>query len=67
MSIFTLADLREHPTEGIFARVCATLALWRKRARERSELVKLGARDARDLGIDPGTMVFEANKPFWRA
>ena len=67
MSIFTIADLREHPTESILARVPGTLALWRKRARERAELTKLTARDARDLGIDPGIVAYEASKPFWRA
>lgn len=67
MSIVTVADLHEHPAESILARVSATLALWRKRARERSELTKLMARDARDLGIDPGILAFESNKPVWRA
>ncbi|MBV9834007.1 MAG: DUF1127 domain-containing protein [Alphaproteobacteria bacterium] len=66
MSIFSIADLREHPTESILARVPGTLALWRKRARERAEIAKLSARDARDLGIDPGVLAYEANKPFWR-
>ena len=67
MTIFSVADLREHPTESILARVPGTLALWRKRARERAEIAKLSARDARDLGIDPGVLAYEANKPFWRA
>ena len=68
MSIFTVADLRDHATtEGILSRVPGTLALWRKRARERAELATLSARDARDLGIDPGVVAYEASKPFWRA
>jgi uncharacterized protein YjiS (DUF1127 family) len=67
MSIFSVADLRDHPTETILARVPGTLALWRKRARERTEIAKLSARDARDLGIDPGVLAYEASKPFWRA
>ena len=67
MSIFTIADLREHPTESILSRVPGTLALWRKRARERAEIAQLSARDARDLGLDPGVLNYEASKPFWRA
>lgn len=67
MTIFTVADLRDHPAESILARVPGTFALWRKRARERAELTKITARDARDLGLDPGILAFEASKPFWRA
>lgn len=67
MTIFTIADLRDHPTESILSRVPGTLALWRKRARERAEIAQLSARDARDLGIDPGQLAYEASKPFWRA
>jgi uncharacterized protein YjiS (DUF1127 family) len=67
MSIFSIADLREHPTESILSRVPGTLALWRKRARERAEIAQLSARDARDLGLDPGVLAYEASKPFWRA
>jgi len=67
MTIFSVADLRDHPAESILARVPGTLALWRKRARERAELATLSARDARDLGIDPGVVNYEASKPFWRA
>ena len=67
MSIFTVADLREHPTESILARVPGTFALWRKRARDRAEIARLTERDARDLGLDPGILAYEASKPFWRA
>lgn len=67
MTIFTVADLRDHPTESILARVPGTLALWRKRARDRAELARINDRDARDLGLDPGVLAFEASKPFWRA
>ncbi|MBX3502535.1 MAG: DUF1127 domain-containing protein [Alphaproteobacteria bacterium] len=59
--------MRDHPTESILSRVTATLALWRKRSRERAEIARLSVRDARDLGINPGSLVFEASKPFWRA
>ncbi|MBL8675695.1 MAG: DUF1127 domain-containing protein [Rhodospirillales bacterium] len=64
---FTAADVRDHSTESILSRVPGTLALWRRRAVERAQLATLGERDARDLGIDPGQIAYEANKPFWKA
>jgi uncharacterized protein YjiS (DUF1127 family) len=67
MTIITVAELHEHPREGMLERVSATLALWRKRSRERAELAMLQARDARDLGITVSSLEFEANKPFWLA
>ena len=42
------------------------LAVWRRRARERRELAILDSRTIRDLGLSPGDIRFEANKPFWR-
>jgi uncharacterized protein YjiS (DUF1127 family) len=56
-----------HHDESLSARLVATFQLWRKRARERNELARLTARDARDLGIDPGLVSYEASKPFWKA
>jgi len=53
--------------ESLSARVYTTFRLWRQRARDRNELAKLTARDARDLGIDPGLISYEASKPFWQA
>jgi uncharacterized protein YjiS (DUF1127 family) len=67
MTIVTVADLHEQPREGMLERLSATLALWRKRSRERAELAMLQARDARDLGITVASIQFEANKPFWMA
>jgi len=57
------------PTRGetLTARLIAAVQLWRQRARDRAELAQLTARDARDLGIDPGVINYEVSKPFWRA
>jgi uncharacterized protein YjiS (DUF1127 family) len=52
---------------GVFARVTATVRLWRQRTKDRAELARLTDRDARDLGIDPGLISYEASKPFWTA
>ena len=67
MSIFTTADFRDAPADTILSRVPGTLALWRRRARERAELARIARRDLRDAGIDPGQAAFEAGKPFWQA
>jgi uncharacterized protein YjiS (DUF1127 family) len=55
-----------HP-QAMSARFLAALRVWRQRARDRAELSRLTARDARDLGIDPGVIAYEASKPFWKA
>ncbi|HKU98904.1 MAG TPA: DUF1127 domain-containing protein [Vineibacter sp.] len=53
--------------ETLPARLLAAVQRWHQRARDRAELARLTARDARDLGIDPGVIAYEASKPFWRA
>lgn len=53
--------------ETLPARLIAAVQRWHQRARDRAELARLTARDARDLGIDPGVIAYEASKPFWRA
>lgn len=53
--------------DSLSGRVLTTLRLWRQRSRDRAELATLSARDARDLGIDPGVISYEASKPFWTA
>ena len=43
------------------------IAEWHRRARERSELIKLCERDRRDIRISRADVQAEALKPFWRA
>ena len=50
-------------TVGVFGQL---LASWRRRAHERRELANLDHRTIRDLGLSPGDIQFEINKPFWR-
>jgi uncharacterized protein YjiS (DUF1127 family) len=40
---------------------------WQSRIRSRRQIAKLDDCTIRDLGISPGQMQFEAQKPFWRA
>ena len=66
-----MADISLHyssnaPLAGTFATLNRIVSTWRRRARERHELAQLDARSLRDLGLSPGQINFEANKPFWR-
>jgi uncharacterized protein YjiS (DUF1127 family) len=71
MAFMTANDFRSlstaKPGDSLPVRLLSTLQLWRRRARERAELAKLTSRDARDLGVDPGVLAYEASKPFWTA
>jgi uncharacterized protein YjiS (DUF1127 family) len=51
---------------GVVSRTTALVGLWRKRVRERHELVRLDARELRDIGITPADVAGEIAKPFWR-
>src|SRR5690349_21292927 len=46
--------------------IVATLRVWRRRRAERRELACLDARMLRDVGLDPGTIDYEASQWFWR-
>jgi uncharacterized protein YjiS (DUF1127 family) len=67
-----MADISLHfssgaPLAGTFAAFNEIFATWRRRNRERRELLDLDYRTIRDLGTTPQAVQFEANKPFWRA
>ena len=46
--------------------IVATLREWRRRRAERRELASLDERMLRDVGLDPGTVYYEASQSFWR-
>jgi uncharacterized protein YjiS (DUF1127 family) len=46
--------------------VLAVLRKWRRRSRQRAELARLDERMLRDIGVTPGDVWHEINKPFWR-
>jgi len=48
-------------------RTLATLREWRRRSRDRAELARFDERMLRDIGISPGDVWHEINKPFWRS
>jgi uncharacterized protein YjiS (DUF1127 family) len=39
---------------------------WRQRARDRTALARLDSRMLRDIGLTPGDVMREINRPFWR-
>ena len=55
-----------HALSGIGDSVADTWKLWRRRARERSELARWDDRDMRDAGITRADVQYEMAKPFWR-
>ena len=66
-----MADISLHfsfkaPLAGTYTAFAQILQTWRKRAHDRKELAQLDARSLRDLGLNEGSVHFEANKPFWR-
>ena len=46
--------------------IVATLREWRRRSAERRELARLDERMIRDVGLDPGSVYYEASQSFWR-
>ena len=67
MSTLTHESMTNHHHSGIFARIGETLHVWRKRRLDRRQLAELGPRDLHDVGLSWSDIVYEAEKPFWRA
>lgn len=51
------------PLSGIIG----TLRLWRRRSIERAMLAQMTQRDIADLGVTEADVLYEMDKPFWRA
>ena len=67
-----MADISLHftsraPLAGTYTALNQIFTTWARRSRERRELAQLDRRTIQDLGLSPGEIQFEANKPFWRA
>lgn len=54
------------PATGLIARAKLVIAMWRARAKERSQLVGLDERMLRDIGLTKAELWKETNKVFWR-
>ncbi len=51
------------PLSGILG----TLRLWRQRSIERAMLARMTQRDIADMGMTEADVLYEMDKPFWRA
>jgi len=67
MSTDTHELMASHPGPALLARTLETLQVWRQRRRQRRDLSRWTERDLHDVGLSWSDVVFEAEKPFWRA
>jgi uncharacterized protein YjiS (DUF1127 family) len=58
---------RTAPRPSLILEFFAMLLEWHHRRLARHELGTLDARMLRDVGLDPGTVYYEASQSFWRA
>jgi uncharacterized protein YjiS (DUF1127 family) len=67
MSTCTHESMTNHHVSGVWATLYDTLRLWRQRYQTRRELAQWSDRDLHDVGVSRSDIVYEADKPFWRA
>jgi uncharacterized protein YjiS (DUF1127 family) len=67
MSTCTHETMTNNHGTGFFSQVGETLRIWRDRREQRRELARWNERDMHDVGLSWSDIVFEAEKPFWRA
>lgn len=67
MSTYTHESMSNHHGSGLWAQISETLHTWRQRQQNRRALVGLTERDLHDVGLSWSDVVYEAEKPFWRA
>ena len=66
-SLSETARLRGRASTGLFDAVVGTVGLWMDRSASRNKLARMDPRMAEDIGLSPGDVIREVNKPFWRA
>lgn len=60
----------DHSTSAVAAAVghiATMLLMWHERGRQRRQLLGLGDRELRDIGVSRAEAGSEGDKPFWRA
>jgi uncharacterized protein YjiS (DUF1127 family) len=67
MSSITHESMTNNHSSGLFARLSETFHVWRERQLKRRQLAQLSERDLHDVGLSWSDIVYEAEKPFWRA
>jgi uncharacterized protein YjiS (DUF1127 family) len=67
MSTCTHESMTNHHGRRFFGQISETFHTWRERQQSRRELARWSERDLHDVGLSRSDIVFEAEKPFWRA
>ncbi|HKS19951.1 MAG TPA: DUF1127 domain-containing protein [Bradyrhizobium sp.] len=67
MSTYTHESMINHHGRSLFSHLIETLHVWRERTRARSELTTWSDRDLQDIGKSRSDVLYEIDKPFWRA
>ncbi len=67
MSTCTHESMTNHHGSGLLAQLSDTVHTWRQRQIQRRELAQWNERDLHDIGLSWSDVVYEAEKPFWRA
>jgi uncharacterized protein YjiS (DUF1127 family) len=67
MSSLSHVSMTNHHGSGLLAQLGEKLHVWRDRERQRRELAQWTERDLHDIGLSRSDVVYEAEKPFWRA
>ena len=67
MSTCSTHSMTNHHGSGLFAELGETFHVWRSRVRARRELAQWTDRDLHDVGLSRSDVIYETEKPFWRA
>ena len=67
MSTSTHQKMTNGHETGVLAQILETLHTWQERRHQRAELAQWNERDLHDVGLSRTDIMFEADKPFWRA
>jgi uncharacterized protein YjiS (DUF1127 family) len=67
MSTCTHESMTNHHGSSLLSQLSDTLHLWHQRQIQRRELAQWTERDLHDIGLSWSDVVYEAEKPFWRA
>ena len=67
MSTCTHESMRNHHAPGFWSTLSDTFHLWRQRYVGRHELARWSDYDLHDIGVSRSDVIYEADKPFWRA
>jgi uncharacterized protein YjiS (DUF1127 family) len=67
MSTCTHESMTNHHVPSLLTQLSETFHIWRRRYEARRELAQWTDRDLHDIGVSRSDVVYEAEKPFWRA